>query len=116
VHDIDLRTTAHDAYALESVFRTYQKRPVTFASTGVVRSHFGALEMNGIQVEIIGDMQHRLADGTWEPLVDMNVFKVWITIDELHVPVMSLAFLYQAYQLLGRADKVTVLHQWLQNH
>jgi hypothetical protein len=72
--------------------------------------------MNGIQVEIIGDMQHRLADGTWEPLVDMNVFKVWITIDELHVPVMSLAFLYQAYQLLGRADKVTVLHQWLQNH
>jgi hypothetical protein len=115
VHDIDLRTTAKDAYALEALFRPYQKRPVSFASTGTVQSHFGAFEINGIQVEIIGDMQHRLPDGTWEPIVDMNRFKVWVIVEEIDLPVMSLPFLYQAYQLLGRADKVALLKTWLEH-
>ena len=115
VHGIDLRTTAHDAYALEARFRSYQKRPVNFASTDTVQSHFGALEFNGIQVEIIGDMQHRLPDGTWEPIVDMNRFKRWVRVEDIEVPVMSLPFLYEAYQLLGRADKVAVLKNWLED-
>jgi hypothetical protein len=115
VHDIDLRTTAKDAYALEAIFRLHHKRPVSFASTGTVQSHFGALEINGIQVEIIGDMQHRLPDGTWEPLVDMNRFKVWVAVEKIDLPVMSLPFLYQAYQLLGRADKVALLKSWLEH-
>jgi hypothetical protein len=113
VHDIDVRTTAADAYALEALFRPYQKRAVTFASTGIVRSHFGALEINGIDVEIIGDMQHRLADGTWEPIVDINRFKVWVALDDIELPVMSLPYLYEAYQLLGRTDKIEVLGRWL---
>jgi hypothetical protein len=116
VHDIDLRTTAKDAYALEARFHFYQKRPVKFASTGTVQSHFGALEINGVQVEIIGDMQHWLPDGTWEPVVDMNRFKVWVRLDDIELPVMSLPFLYQAYQLLGRADKVALLKNWLEDH
>ena len=115
VHDIDLRTTAKDAYTLEALFRPYQKRPVSFASTGSVQSHFGALEINGIQVEIIGDMQHRLPDGTWEPIVDMNRFKVWVALEDIELPVMSLPFLYEAYQLLGRTDKVALLKNWLEH-
>jgi hypothetical protein len=116
VHDIDVRTTAKDAYALEALFHCYQKRPVTFASTGTVQSHFGALEINGVQVEIIGDMQHRLADGTWEPVMDMNRFKVGLRLGDIALPVMSLPFLYEAYRLLGRVDKVAVLKYWLENH
>jgi hypothetical protein len=116
VHDIDLRTTAKDAYVLEALFHCYQKRPVTFASTGTVQSHFGALEINGVQVEIIGDMQHQLADGTWEPVVDVNRFKVWVRLGDIELPVMSLPFLYEAYELLGRADKVAILKNWLEDH
>jgi len=115
VHDIAVRTTAKDAYALEAVFSSYQKRPVHFATTGTVQSHFGALEINAIQVEIIGDMQHRLADGTWEPVVDMNRCKVWVRLGDNELPVMALPLLYQAYQLLGRADKVAVLKNWLED-
>lgn len=116
VHDIDVRTTAKDAYALEARLHLYQKRPVSFASTATVQSHFGALEINGIHVEIIGDMQHRLSDGTWEAVVDMNRFKVWVALDDIELPVMSLPFLYEAYQLLGRADKVAVLKNWFESH
>jgi hypothetical protein len=116
VRDIDLRTTAHDAYALEARFHFYQQRPVKFASTGTVQSHFGALEIKGVQVEIVGDMQHWLPDGTWEPVVDMNRFKLWVRLGDIELPVMSLPFLYQAYQLLGRDDKVAILKNWLGEH
>jgi len=47
--------------------------------------------------------------------VDMNRSKVWVVVDEIALPVMSLPFLYQAYQLLGRADKVAVLKNWLED-
>jgi len=43
----------------------------------------------------------------------MNRFKEWVRLDDIEPPVMSLAFLYKAYQLLGRADKVAVLKNWL---
>lgn len=113
VHDLDLRTTAEGAYQIEAVFPAYQKRPVRFASTEQVRSHFGTLAIHGVPVEIIGDMQHRLADGSWEPIVDMNQFIVWTELDGLKIPAMSLPFLYNAYQLLGRRDKAALLQEWL---
>lgn len=114
VHDIDLRATAEDSYRLEAMFQAYRKRPVTFVTGEHVQSHFGALEIDGVQVEIIGDMQHRLADGMWEPIVDMNRFKEWVDVDGIAAPVMSLEFLYEAYQRLGRADKVAALEAWFQ--
>jgi hypothetical protein len=112
VHDLDLRTTARDAYMLAALLKRYQTRPVRFSSTGRVQSHFGALDIHGVCVEIIGDMQHRLEDGNWEPIVDMNVFKRWVTYEGSAVPVMSLPFLLDAYRLLGRADKVELLTRW----
>ncbi|MFO7168604.1 MAG: hypothetical protein DIU80_011335 [Chloroflexota bacterium] len=115
VHDLDLRTTARDAYALADVLERYLTRPVRFSSTGQVQSHFGALTIHGAHVEIIGDMQHRLEDGSWEPIVDMNQFKRWVTYQGVAVPVMSLPFLLDAYRLLGRADKVELLTRWLES-
>jgi hypothetical protein len=114
VHDLDLRTPARDAYALATVLERYQTRSVRFSSTGRVQSHFGALTIHGVCVEIIGDMQHRLEDGSWEPIVDMNVFKRWVTYEGIAVPVMSLPFLLDAYRLLGRTDKVKLITRWLE--
>jgi hypothetical protein len=56
--------------------------------------------MNGVEVEIIGDMQHRLA--------------VWVALNDIQLPVMSLPYLYEAYQLLGRTDKIEVLKRWFE--
>lgn len=113
VHDIDLRTDAQGAYALEAIFLVYQKRPVLLSSTGRVRSHFGAFELQGVEVEIIGDMQHILEDGSWEPLVDIQQHMIWVMLDHMRLPVMTLEYLYEAYQLLGRADKVALVARHL---
>lgn len=38
----------------------------------------------------------------------------WITIDGMHIPVLSLGYEYTAYLALGRAERAEMLRTWLQ--
>lgn len=54
-----------------------------------------------------------LRNGSLEEIGDMNANKRWIEVGDHQIPVMSLQFLYQAYQLIKRIDKVALLDEWL---
>src|SRR5260221_1533117 len=71
-HDIDLQTDAGGAYAIARLFAEDAVRPVAFSSAAMIRSHFGALAIAGITVEIMGDIQKRLPDGHWDDPVDLE--------------------------------------------
>ena len=113
VHDIDLQTDRDGAYDIERIFANYILRPVQFSSTDSIRSHFGAFELNGIKVEIMGDIQKRLDDQSWEAPPDLNKLKCWIERDGMRLPVLSLAYEYQAYLKLGRVEKAALLKKHL---
>jgi hypothetical protein len=66
-HDIDLQTDVQGAYEIERRFSSQVSRNVGFSSTERIRSHFGSLLVEGLVVEIMGDIQKRREDGTWEP-------------------------------------------------
>ncbi|MCL0069358.1 GNAT family N-acetyltransferase [Dehalococcoidia bacterium] len=61
-------------------------------SSEQIRSHFGALEIKGIKVEIMGDLQKRLANQKWEEPVRIESYRHWIEIDEVRIPVKILPF------------------------
>ena len=113
VHDIDIQTDAAGAYAIERCFAAFSVRKVTFSAAERIRSHFGALVIDGIRVEIMGDIQKRLADGTWEDPVDLSRHKRFVNVEGMRVPVLSLEYECQAYEKLGRMDKVALLRRWL---
>ena len=115
VHDIDLRTDTDGAYAIEQLFSAHSRRKVVYTISETIRSHFGALTINDIAIEIIGDAQIRLADTTWSESGDIGRHKRWVTLDDLRIPVLSLEYLYDSYRELGRTDKLAVLEKWLQN-
>lgn len=85
-------------------------------SSEQIRSYFGALEIKGIKVEIMGDLQKRLANQKWEEPVRIESYRHWIEIDEVQIPVLSLEYEYQAYLKLGRKEKAETLKQWLQRN
>jgi len=116
VHDIDLQTDGPGAYAIERALADKSCRKVAYSAAGRIRSHFGALEIDGVKVEIMGDLQKRLADGTWESPVDISTHRRWVTVDGIRVPVLSLEYEYMAYLVLGRAEKAEMLKAWLQEH
>ena len=112
-NDIDLQTDKAGAYEIESLFSNVAIRKVKFSATERIRSHFGALQIDDIEVEIMGDIQKRGADGVWEEIVDLGHYRRMVEINGLLVPVLSLEYEYQAYLKFGRTERAKMLRRWL---
>ena len=116
VHDIDIQTDKSGVYEIERRFSQYVVRNVEFSSTKRIRSHFGELSVNGIKVEIMGDIQKCLPDGTWEDPIDIRSKTCFVNYDELSIPVISLEYECEAYYKLGRIEKAEQVRRYLEQH
>jgi hypothetical protein len=116
IHDIDIMTDKTGAYDVENLFSEFVSKKVKYSCAERIRSHFGALIIDGIRVEIMGDVQIRLDDGTWEDPVDLRLLKKNVQIEEMQLPVIRLDREQQAYAKLGRAEKTEVVKKWLSSH
>jgi hypothetical protein len=112
-HDIDIQTDKAGAYEIERRFASSVTRKVMFSSTERIRSHFGALQIDGITVELMGDLQKRLPDGRWEDPVDLDRHRRFVAFEEMDVPVLSLEYEAQAYRKLGRVERAQMLQEAL---
>jgi len=114
LNDIDIQTDKRGVYEIERHFSELVTRRVKFSSTERIRSHFGELMIDGIKVEIMGDIQKRNKDGSWENPVDLEHHKRVVEVEEMQVLVLSLEYEYQAYLKLDRINRAEMLRKWLQ--
>jgi hypothetical protein len=112
-NDIDIQTDEAGAYEIESRFLEFVTQKVTFSSGDKIRSYFGVLMIDGIKVEIMGDIQKHLDGGVWEEPVDLGCHKRIVEINGMQLPVLSLEYEYQAYLKLGRFERAEMLRRWL---
>lgn len=110
--DLDLQTDTTGAYAIERAFGDRVTRRVSFSTSERIRSHFGALLIHGITVEIMGDVE-KLVDGAWEEPPDLACHLRFIDYEGLSVPILNPAYEYLAYLKLGRSDRARMLRDWL---
>jgi hypothetical protein len=115
-HDIDVQTTAAGAYEIARRCSEYVSCPVAFASAETIQSHFGALDIAGLPMEIMGDIQKRLPDGSWSPPTELPRHRRYVTLEGERVPVLSLVYEAEAYHTLGRLDTAAMLERWLRAH
>jgi hypothetical protein len=115
VHDIDIQTDKDGAYEIERYLAEFVVEPVHYRESERIHSHFGMLEIDGVKVEIMGDVQKRIDDHLWEEPVEVDRYKRRVEVGDMHVPALSLEYEYQAYLRLGRKDKVEILWAWLQS-
>jgi hypothetical protein len=114
IHDIDVQTDAAGAYAIERCLAEYIVQPVRFVGSERMRSHLGALEIGGVKVEIIGALQKRLGDGSWEEPAQVDRHKRWVDLAGLRIPVLALEYEYEAYRTMGRLEKAEMIKAWLE--
>src|SRR4030042_329572 len=88
-HDIDIMSDDIGAYEIERVLSEFVKKPVYLRESDTLRSHFGELEIDGVKVEIMGDLRIRASDGTWEELVDMQKDTQVAFVEDMRLPVLS---------------------------
>jgi len=103
--DIDIMTDKVGAYEIERIFSDSVTSPVTLKSSGTIRSHFGALNIDGVKIEIMGDFQIRLKNGTWQGPPNLAALKEMEHVGEMSVPVLALAWEHDSYLKLGRKDR-----------
>ena len=116
VNDIDLQTNAAGAYGIEKAFPERVVRKVQFSVSEKIASHWGELEIEGVKVEIMGALQKKRPDGTWESPVEVNRHRKFVPFEDMRVPVMSLKYEEQAYRNLGRTEKADRIRDWLSSH
>ncbi|WP_433629873.1 nucleotidyltransferase domain-containing protein [Halomicrococcus sp. NG-SE-24] len=109
--DVDVQTTGDVVYEIAERFAEQVVDPVSFSESTAIRSHFGALELDGVRVELMGGVQKRRADGTWEPPVDVTEHRVFVDAGGVRVPVLSLRYEAEAYERLGRSERAALLSE-----
>lgn len=103
-NDIDIQTDKEGAYQIEECFKEFIKTKVCLSSNDKISSHFGCLEIDGIKVEIMGDIQKNI-NGVWEEPVNLEKYKKYITLHDMKLPVLDLEYEYEAYLKMGRIEK-----------
>ena len=111
--DIDIQSDNAGAYEIERRLAAYSVRPVRFSEAEHIRSHFGALQIEDVTVEIMGDIQHKMPDGGWTEPVDIANQREWVRVDGLRLPVLSLKYEAEAYRRIGREETARRLRAWL---
>jgi hypothetical protein len=113
VHDVDIQSDADGAYEIARRMTAYVTEPVALYESEVMRSHFGRLRVDGIQVELIGGIQKRLADDSWGPPTDVTEHSELVAVGRQQYPVMKLEYEAVAYRQMGRIEKAEMLDRWL---
>ena len=116
IHDVDIQTDKSGAYEIERRFLPYVVRNVEFSSSHNIRSYFGELNIDGVKVEIMGDIQKLLPDGLWESPVDVCDNTCLINCEGVIVPVMSLEHECEEYYKLGRTEKANQIRTYWEKH
>lgn len=112
--DVDMQTSAAGAREIEQRLARYVTQPLAWKESPTVRSLSGRLEIEGKEVEVIGGLEHLGAKG-WEA-TDLGRIIHYAVLDDLRIPVLSLAYEAQAYARMGRAEKAAALNEWAGQH
>ena len=102
-NDIDILTTAEGAYDLQ---RALQQRgnlvkEVQYSTDGMFGSYFGKLNLNGVQVEIIGEFTEKHSKG-WKSNKKVLEERVFVDKNGCLIPVSRLEHERQSYHELKR--------------
>ena len=107
--DIDLMTDEAGAYEVEARFEERITQPVTPSESVAKRiaSHFGALTIEGVTVELMGGVEH-LVDGEWVPAAPV-ADREFLTVSGYEIPVLPIAAEREGYRELGRDERVRLI-------
>ncbi len=90
-NDIDIMTDETGAYNIANLFKEHIVSPVRFKRSPKYESHFGRLEVDGVTIEIMGNLRV-FRGGQWSPIMTPQTREVEnIEVENQKVPVISLA-------------------------
>jgi len=109
-NDIDILTDEQGAYKIENIFSKYSVKKVSFSSNGKVQSHYGAFDIDGVKVEIIGDFRSSV---DLKPIAELKNCTN-LMLGDIKLPCLTLEDELISYTRLGRPEKVKLIKEWME--
>lgn len=116
VHDLDIQTDQETIFILEGKLAGFMKTPVHVWESPGMRSLDGKAEVEGIEIELLANIAHRLPDGSWSSFTDFSRL-IHVELGGLVIPVFPLEDELEAYKAMGRSQKAALIREtivWLQ--
>jgi hypothetical protein len=113
IADIDIQTNQTGSYQIQDHLSKYTVSKVRYLESLNIRSHFGTFRINEIAVEVMGDIEKRLDDGSWIGPPNLYPIIRLIDLDGVNVPALDLEYEKEAYRILGRVDTVREVEEFL---
>ncbi len=117
--DIDVATTVPGAYLVSGCLIDYMRNPVRYGETENYASHFGIFDIEGVRVEVMGDLIIRGEGG----VIDTSLhFTRWsdkvrvVDVDGIAAPCVPLEWQLVANLIIGRYDRSQLIAEFFQTH
>lgn len=114
VHDIDIQTDRDSAYKLGGLLAEYCLEPVRFCGRSKMRSHFGRFQVGQVEVEVMGDIEKRLPDGSWGAAPPLAPLTRYVDLAGMRLPVLDLRYEAKAYRAMGRAARAEEIERYVE--
>jgi S-adenosylmethionine-dependent methyltransferase len=105
VNDLDLEMSAEDARRFQECYAKFAKMPVALRQDEHYRSYFGRFEMDGVVLEVMGDLQ-RWEAGAW--IATANMTRQQLDLDGVAVQAAWLEEETLANLRRGRLERVAM--------
>lgn len=112
--DIDLFTDEEGAYEIEKLLAEYLVKNVSLSSKDNIRSHYGILNIQGIEVDIIGHIEFKDEKNVWEAGRKLEDVINNVEFEEMKIPLMRIESQLKGYTKIGRMEKIRLIEEWLE--
>lgn len=117
--DIDIATSVPGAYLISGCLIDYMRNPVRYGETENYASHFGIFDVDGIRVEVMGDLIIRGLGGvidTAEHFARWSEKVRMVKVDGTPVPCVPLEWQLVANLIIGRYDRSQLIAEFFSEH
>lgn len=74
-NDIDILTTEEGSKQINILLAGQIVKSSEYSTTDKYQSHFGMYDIDGVNIDVMGEIQYRMADGSWsEPNQNHKIF------------------------------------------
>ncbi len=111
--DIDIQTDGDGLKRIVRLFSHALTQEPSILETAHTRSVIATLVIEGVPVDIMGDVQHRDEDGFWDDPPNLSMNRIYLQVADMRIPTFTLDFEEEVYRSIGRKDKAELIAQYL---
>jgi len=108
--DIDILTDRQGAYRIGKLLKDFEIKKIELTKSERFSSHLGKFSIEGLEVEVIGNLRVKTSEGRWIRLHKPEQ-KAVLKLEDLVIPVSPLEEEIRAYEIFGRTRTVEKIRE-----